>query len=184
MPIQWHSYDYYQSLGKYYGYGSGNPLGPTQGVGFVNELIARLTGESVKDSTSTNQTLNSSPSTFPVGGKNVLFADFSHDNDMTGIFSALGLYNTTDPLSKTTIKTITETRGYSASWTVPFASRAYIEKLSCTGEEEELVRVVVNDRVLPLEMCGGDGLGACKLSAFVESLSFAQQGGHWAQCFT
>jgi hypothetical protein len=180
---EWHSYDYYQSLGKYYGYGNGNPLGPTQGVGFVNELIARLTGTPVSDSTSTNRTLDSNPATFPVGGNNVLFADFSHDNDLTGIFSALGLYNTTTPLTNTTIETITQTNGYSASWTVPFAARAYFEKLGCKGESEELVRVIVNDRVMPLEMCGGDSRGACKLSAFVKSLSFAMEGGHWAQCF-
>jgi hypothetical protein len=180
---EWRSYDYYQSLGKYYGYGNGNPLGPTQGVGFVNELIARLTGKAVADSTSTNHTLDSNPATFPVGGDNVLFADFSHDNDLTGIFGALGLYNSTQPLKNTTIETIQETLGYSASWTVAFAARAYFEKLSCKGEDEELVRVIVNDRVLPLEACGGDGRGACKLSAFVNSLSFAREGGHWTQCF-
>jgi hypothetical protein len=180
---EWRTYDYHLSLGKYYGYGDGNSMGPTQGVGFVNELIARLTSKPVKDSTSTNRTLNSNPATFPVGGDNVLFADFSHDDDMIAIFSALGLYSTTNPLTITTIKTIAETAGLSASWTVPFAARAYFEKLSCTGESEELVRVIVNDRVLPLEMCGGNALGACKLSAFVKSMSFAQQGGHWAQCF-
>ncbi|CAI4212584.1 unnamed protein product [Parascedosporium putredinis] len=62
---EWKSYDYYQSLGKYYGYGDGNPLGPTQGVGFVNELVARLTRRPVEDHTSTNTTLTGSPRTFP-----------------------------------------------------------------------------------------------------------------------
>jgi hypothetical protein len=76
---EWHQFDYYQSLGKYYGYGNGNALGPTQGVGFANELIARLTGKSVEDHTSVNHTLDDSNVTFPVGEQNVLFADFSHD---------------------------------------------------------------------------------------------------------
>ncbi|KAF8857902.1 phosphoglycerate mutase-like protein [Acephala macrosclerotiorum] len=180
---EWKAYDYYQSLGKYYGYSWGNPLGATQGVGFTNELIARMTDTTVHDHTSTNSTLDSNPATFPIGGRTLLYADFSHDNDMTAIFSALGLYNETAPLLNTTIESVRETRGYSAAWTVPFAARAYFEKMRCVGAEEELVRVVVNDRVLPLEMCGGDGEGRCRLSSFVRSLSFAREGGDWDQCF-
>lgn len=180
---EWHSYDYYQTLGKYYGYGWGNPLGSTQGVGFSNELIARLTDTPVDDHTSTNRTLDSSPETFPVGGSTTLYADFSHDNDMTAIFAALGLYNATRPLLNTTVEDTGETKGYSAAWSVPFAARAYFEKMSCVGTREEYVRVIVNDRVLPLETCGGDEIGRCMLSAFVNSLGFARDGGDWDQCF-
>lgn len=178
---EWKHYDYYQTLGKYYGYGPGNPLGPTQGVGYVNELIARLTGKTVVDHTTSNRTLDEDPETFPLG--RTLYADFGHDNDMTAVFAALGLYNSTPPLSKTKLMTIEEMRGYSAAWTVPFAARAVFEKIACDGAKEELVRVLVNGRVLPLRTCGGDTLGRCILSKFVESLSFAQGGGHWDQCF-
>jgi hypothetical protein len=180
---EWHAYDYYQSLGKYYGFSWGNPLGATQGVGFTNELIARLINMPVNDHTSTNSTLDDSKMTFPLGGKTVLYADFSHDNDLTGIFSAMGLYNETRPLLNTTIESVQDTNGYSASWTVPFAARAYFEKMDCVGASEEFVRVIVNDRVLPLKTCGGDDLGRCKLSAFVDSLSFARDGGDWEKCF-
>lgn len=180
-PVEWEQYDFYQTLGKYYGYGPGNPLGPTQGVGFVNELVARLTGRPVNDHTSVNRTIDKDPSTFPLGKS--LYADFGHDNDMTAVFAALGLYNSTPPLSTTHTMTVDETHGYSAAWTVPFAARAYFEKLQCEGEEEEMVRVLVNGRVLPLESCGVDGLGRCTLGRFVESLGFAQAGGHWNQCF-
>lgn len=180
-PAEWKQYDYYQTLGKYYGYGPGNPLGPTQGVGFVNELIARLTGKPVVDHTSVNQTLDTNPSTFPLGRS--LYADFGHDSDMTTVFSALGLYNSTPLLSTAHTMTVEEMHGYSAAWTVPFAARAYFEKLQCEGTEEELVRVLMNGRVLPLESCGGDALGMCTLGRFIESLGFARAGGHWNQCF-
>ena len=180
-PAEWKHYNYYQTLGKYYGYGPGNPLGPTQGVGFVNELVARLTGKPVVDHTSINQTLDTNPSTFPLGRS--LYADFGHDNDMTAVFAALGLYNSTPPLSTTRTMTLEEMQNYSAAWTVPFAARAYFEKLQCEGEEEEMVRVLVNGRVLPMETCGGDAFGRCTLGAFVDSLGFAQAGGHWNQCF-
>jgi hypothetical protein len=180
---EWHAYDYYESLGKYYGFSWGNPLGATQGVGFTNELIARLTNTAVDDHTSTNSTLDDSRQTFPIGGKTILYADFSHDNDLTGIFSAMGLYNETAPLLNTTVETVENTNGYSASWTVPFAARAYFEKMCCVGASEEFVRIIVNDRVVPLKTCGGDYLGRCSLSNFVDSLSFAREGGDWDKCF-
>jgi len=127
--------------------------------------------------------LDSSPKTFPVGGTTNLYADFSHDNDMTAIFATLGLYNATRPLLNRTLENTEETKGYSASWSVPFAARAYFEKMTCVGGKEEFVRVIVNDRVLPLKPCSGDELGRCTLSAFVDSLSFARRGGDWDQCF-
>ena len=178
---EWKQYDYFQTLGKYYGYGPGNPLGPTQGVGYVNELIARLTAKAVDDHTSSNSTLDDDPFTFPLNRP--LYADFGHDNDMTAVFAALGLYNSTPPLSTSRLMTLDETKGYSAAQTVPFAARAFFEKMQCDGMQEEMVRVLVNGRVLPLETCGGDGLGRCSLSKFVESLSFARGGGRWEQCF-
>lgn len=180
-PAEWKHYDYYQTLGKYYGYGPGNPLGPTQGVGFVNELVSRLTGKPVVDHTSVNRTLDTNLNTFPLGRS--LYADFGHDNGMTAVFAALGLYNSTPPLSTTHTMTVKEMHGYSAARTVPFAGRAYFEKLQCEEEQEEMIRVLLNGRVLPLESCGGDTFGRCTLSSFIESLGFAQDGGHWDQCF-
>ena len=178
---EWKHYNYYQSLGKYYGYGAGNPLGPTQGVGYVNELIARLSEKAVNDHTTVNHTLDANNVTFPLG--EALYVDVSHDNDMTSIFSALGLYNSTRPLSNTSSQPIEAAAGYSAAWTVPFAGRAYIEKMECVGEKEELVRIIVNNRVIQLETCGADRLGRCTLTNFIQSLSFAAEGGKWDRCF-
>jgi len=79
--------------------------------------------------------------------------------------------------------TAKEMNGYSASWAVPFAARLYVEKMACAGEEEELVRVLLNDRVVPLQGCDADALGRCRLGAYVESLEFARSGGEWDKCF-
>ncbi|KAK0617819.1 phytase [Bombardia bombarda] len=187
---EWKSYDYYQTLGKWYGYGPGNPLGPTQGVGYVNELIARLTGKKVVDATSSNTTLDSDEKTFPLGRK--LYADFSHDNDMAGVLGALGLYSEVGvgALSNTTRMEPESVKGWSAAWTVPFAGRFVFEKMVCggghgngNGKEEELVRILVNGRVVPLVGCGADALGRCEVGKFVKSLAFARTGGRWAECF-
>ncbi|PYH87432.1 3-phytase A [Aspergillus ellipticus CBS 707.79] len=177
---EWIQYNYLKSLDKYYGHGAGNPLGSTQGVGYANELIARLTHTPVHDDTSSNHTLDSNPATFPLNS--TLYADFSHDNGITSILFALGLYNGTGPLSTTTAETITETDGYSAAWTVPFAARVYVEMMQCQAEPEPLVRVLVNDRVVPLHGCEVDALGRCTRDDFVEGLGFAREGGDWAEC--
>ena len=74
--------------------------------------------------------------------------------------------------------------GYSAARTVPFAARAYFEKMECTGDKttEEIVRAVVNGRVVPLQGCGADSKGRCTLSDFVQSQGFAKLGGRWVDC--
>jgi Histidine phosphatase superfamily (branch 2) len=178
---EWKRYDYYQSLGKYYGHGLGNPLAPSLGVGFVNELIARLTNSPVQDETCTNRTLDSSTDTFPTDSK--LYADFSHDNDMSAIFAALGLYNGTKSLPTTYIQDAENSGGFSASWTVPFAGRMYVEKMRCAADDDEYVRIVMNNRVMPLHFCGADDLGRCTVDEFVRSLSFARSGGSWSRCY-
>ncbi|KAJ5778135.1 Histidine phosphatase superfamily clade-2 [Penicillium odoratum] len=181
---EWTEYNYLQSLSKYYGYGAGNPLGPTQGVGFVNELIARITRTPVQDHTSTNHTLDNgsnAATTFPLN--RTLYADFTHDNGMIPIFFALGLYNATAPLPTTHVQSDSAADGFSAAWTVPFAARAYVEVMECGTEKEEFVRVLVNDRVVPLQGCGVDKLGRCKKEEFIDALSFAKEGGDWASCY-
>ncbi|GAM88425.1 hypothetical protein ANO11243_064580 [Dothideomycetidae sp. 11243] len=176
---EWVSFSYYYTLTKFYNIGAGNPLGPTQGVGWTNELIARLTNTPVQDHTTTNSTLTSNPATFPLHKK--LYADFTHDNSLTAIMFAMGLYETGRPL----LKDKTQSR-FSASVSAPFAARMYVEKMRCKGKKpsDELVRVLVNDRVVPLRNCGADQLGRCSLGNFVESLGFAQRGGDWDKCFS
>lgn len=71
---EWDYYNYYQTLGKWYGNGPGNFLGSTQGVGWVNELIARLTSHKVVPGAAVNSTLDSAKATFPLG--KALYADF------------------------------------------------------------------------------------------------------------
>ena len=66
---------------------------------------------------------------------------------------------------------------------VPLLALAACSPAPEEGFEEEQVRILVNDRVLPLESCGANAFGMCSLSAFIESLSFARSGGRWDQCF-
>lgn len=183
-PSEWRSYDYYNTLEKYYAFGAGNPLGSTRGVGYVNELISRMTKSlPVNDHTSVNHTLDSDPGTFPLD--TALYADFSHDNAMVSIFDAFGLYNSTNPLSAKRVQSADETKGFAASWVVPFAARAYFEVMRCwlsqdfADDGEEFVRVLVNDRVVPLHGCDVDDLRRCRLEDWLDGLGFARNGGRW-----
>lgn len=171
----------------------GQKLGRVQGVGYVNELLARLTGQPVDDNTQTNRTLDSSPDTFPLD--RTFYADFSHDNEMVAIYSALGLFrqhqlanSTLDPSSPDSSRT------WIASRLVPFSARMVVERLECAASASlpagSYVRIFVNDALQPLEFCAGGedsetGVGMCSLEAFVESQTYARSGGggDFEKCF-
>lgn len=156
----------------------GQKLGPVQGVGYTNELIARLTGKPVKDETQTNRTLDSSPVTFPLD--RTLYADFSHDNQMVAIYSAIGLFKQEKPLPTTSSD---PNRTWRVSRLVPFAGRMVTEKLRCG--KGDFVRIFVDDALQPLDFCAADSSGLCSVDDFVKSQSYARHNGKgdFQKCF-
>ena len=191
---EWAGYEYWGDLSKYYGtsYGQEIGLGAVQGVGYVNELLTRLTGDVkyvVNDHTQVNHTLDDSahPSstTFPLSRS--LYADFSHDNQMVAIYATMGLFDSPQPLNPTSPDS---KRVWVTSKLVPFAGRMVVEKMQCSADSNheggEFVRVLVDDVVMPLRNCEGvSENGLCSLSAFVQSQSYATGAGQedWLRCF-
>ncbi|CDO72281.1 hypothetical protein BN946_scf184970.g133 [Trametes cinnabarina] len=178
---EFRAFEYHGDLEKYYKTGYGEKLGPIQGVGYVNELLARLTGTPVKDHTTHNASLE-----FPLD--RVFYADFTHENLMIAVYAAMGLFNVTVPLDPRHMPPPDHEDPSGQSWVasrmVPFSSRMVTERLACVrpgtdGEEEEgtYVRVLVNDKVQPLEFCGGEE-GLCELEKFVESQKYARKSGN------
>lgn len=152
----------------------------------MNELLARLTGNPVQDSTQTNHTLDSSSTTFPLD--RIMYADFSHDDEISAIVSAIGLFRQSQNLDPTNPD---PNRTWRASFIVPFSSHIVFERLSCTtssqgkkGTETKL-RILAQDEVQHLDFCGTDSDGLCALDAFVESQSFARNNGNgdFEKCF-
>ncbi|KAF7292630.1 hypothetical protein MIND_01160900 [Mycena indigotica] len=185
-------FEYAMDLDKYYGTGYGAFLGRVQGVGYINELISRLTSTPVNDSTQTNTTLTSNPETFPLN--RTIYADFSHDNQIIAIFTAMGLFRQQKALDPTS-RTAESGRTWLASHLVPFSARMTVERLLCGPKEHKTksVRIFVNDELQPLEFCAGSNAdkqmtraGICKLERFLESQSYARNGGEgeWDECFT
>jgi hypothetical protein len=155
-----------------------------EGVGYVNELLARLTSSPVQDSTSTNRTLDSSPLTFPLN--RTIYVDFTHDNQMAPIVSAIGLFYS--PLLLNPIKPDAN-RSWVFSRIAPFAGNLVTEKYECgsASAKTEFVRFLGNDQVLDVRGLCGDGVGEdglCELGTFLESQSFARSNGdgRWAEC--
>lgn len=179
-------------------------MGAVQGVGYINELIGRLTNSSPHHGLQTNKTLLTSQRTFPLN--RTLYVDFSHDNLMVAVFSAMGLFNQTDgPLDTTKV---TNGRTWIISKIVPFSGHMTVERLSCSPHpksfaasrsrpmgwwewiagagqaadndhepKEEYVRVFVNDVRQPLGFCGAGEDGMCKLGDFVASQEYARNDG-------
>ncbi|OBZ71577.1 3-phytase A [Grifola frondosa] len=167
------AFEYFGDLEKYYKTGYGEPLGPIQGVGYVNELLARLTDTPVRDHTQANSSLD-----FPLG--RTIYADFTHENTMIAIYSAIGLFNiSAHPPDPRDISTAHE--GWIASHMVPFSARMVTERMECALEAgmggADYVRILVNDDVQPLEFCGARENGLCTLDAFVESQGYARRSG-------
>lgn len=166
----------------------GQALGPVQGVGYINELLARLTGLPVQDNTQTNRTLNASPITFPLN--RTLYADFSHDNEMIAIYAALGLFKQPVPLDPTKLD---HGRTWITSHLTPFSGRMVTERLSCVISGSRIaqpsakiyVRILVNDAIQPLEFCGANEDGMCELEAFVESQAYSRNDGEgdFEECY-
>ena len=148
-------------------------------MGYINELIARLTDSPVRDNTQTNRTLDSDPSTFPLG--RTFYADFSHDNQMVAIYSAMGLFRQTKDLNVTRID---RRRTWVASRLVPFSAQLVTERLDCFGES--FVRILVDDAVQDISFCGASNDGLWQLDAFVASQGYATSdgSGDFEKCFS
>ncbi|EMD39464.1 hypothetical protein CERSUDRAFT_45367 [Gelatoporia subvermispora B] len=156
------AFEYHGDVEKYYKTGYPHGLGRVQGVGYVNELIARLTGTPVRDHTQHNASL-----LFPLD--RALYADFTHENEMVAVYAALGLYNISEPLDP---REMDVDREWVASRMVPFSARMVVERLECK-HEGAAVRIFVNDALQSLGFCG-KGNGVCSVDKFVESQEYAR----------
>ncbi|EIW73298.1 hypothetical protein TREMEDRAFT_67315 [Tremella mesenterica DSM 1558] len=201
---EWEILGYRRDVGRYYGVGQGSKYGSTMGAGYVRELVARLTDSTPLEYPTINSTLASSNLTFPRGGKR-LFVDFSHDNEMVQILSAMHVLNQHNDLPKTTIQ---DKRSYVLAEIIPFGAKVVFERISCDmagwepdpgvvsdfGDREkdgrkDYVRIWVNDALQTVDdvNCKQSGLaehGMCELDLFIDSQSWALTQADWGICAT
>ncbi len=85
-------------LGQAYG----NPTGRAQGLGYLQELTARLTNQFITSSNSSvNSSLTNNSATFPLGQR--FYADFTHDDIIVSVLTAMSVDYFKDPPSLTQV---------------------------------------------------------------------------------
>ncbi|KAF8214171.1 phosphoglycerate mutase-like protein [Mycena galopus ATCC 62051] len=165
---EWDGFNYSLDLFFWYNSGPGFALARPLGIGYVQELVARLTHTPIAShNSSTNGTLDDSPVTFPLGQS--LYVDATHEVVVLYVLAALNLTTlaAAGPLPATHIP---KKRSYRVSELAPFATNVQFQLLECTSLPGPQIRIIVNDGVVPLtgvEGCEAQKDGMCAVDTFV-----------------
>ncbi|EPQ30302.1 uncharacterized protein PFL1_02418 [Pseudozyma flocculosa PF-1] len=176
---EWEGYEYDLDLQFQGDYGMMSPTGRAQGIGYVQELLARLTNTTLAagnlNVTTQNTTLDFDPARFPIDQP--LYFDFTHDDVIVSVLAALNYQQVVGDFLDPTKPD--PNRTFRLSHITPFAARLFFEVVDCTGgsgsgsgsvEAGRYIRTVLNDAVVPLDDnqgCQPNDHGLCKLDDFV-----------------
>ncbi|KAL7422599.1 hypothetical protein Q5752_003247 [Cryptotrichosporon argae] len=131
---EWRGFEYRNDIQWWYTASFGAPTARAQGMGWVQELVARLSHTRL---TQFNSTTNSSwhdDVHFPVNDP--LTVDFTHDSVFAVLFPALNLTNFAES-GAPPVDHIPSHRSFIASKLVPFATNLQFQVLSCTDRAED-----------------------------------------------
>ncbi|KAF8626245.1 hypothetical protein AX15_004924 [Amanita polypyramis BW_CC] len=165
---EWEGFDYALDLGFWYNSAFGSPVARIQGIGYVQELVARLTHTPIRlHNSSTNATLDDNPITFPLDHS--LYVDATHEVVVLNIITALNLtsFASSGPLPATHIP---RNRSFRSSQLAPFATNVQFQLLECSTIPETQIRIIINDGVAPLtgiRGCPKQRDGMCSMNQFV-----------------
>ncbi|GJE94137.1 histidine-type phosphatase [Phanerochaete sordida] len=178
---EWVGFDYALDLYFWYDSAFGSPVARVQGIGYVQELVARLTHTPIAThNSSTNATLDDSEATFPLGQS--LYVDATHEVVVLNILTALNLTNFAagGPLP---YDHIPAERPFKVSHLAPFATNVHFQLLACDSVPGPQIRIIVNDGVVPLTSvrgCPAEKDGLCPLDTFVEAMKEMIATTDWA----
>jgi len=117
----------------YYDYAWGNPTGRAQGIGYVQELVARLTNQYITLSNSSiNFTIDNNAADFPLGEP--FYADFTHDDIIVSTLTALSVDYFHDPPLLNQIPP-NPARHFVLSNMTPFGGRLVTEVIGCKAQD-------------------------------------------------
>lgn len=158
-----------------------SPTGRAIGIGYQQEVMARLKNHTLGYSGSQiNVTLDSSPETFPLDQS--LYFDFSHDTNIVSVLTAFGLRQFADELPATEHP---GDHSFTVSHVTPFGARLDMEIIRTPqplspqrdgylrGGETRYIHFVLNQRTIPLgqsfaECDVGRKDGWCELETFIK----------------
>ncbi|WVN90098.1 uncharacterized protein L203_105333 [Cryptococcus depauperatus CBS 7841] len=165
---EWKGFQYRNDLYWWYSGSFGYAPAKAMGIGWVQELISRLTETRLVEF---NSNINSSfhdDVHFPLGDP--LYVDFTHDTLFAHLLPAMNL-TTFAETGELPTDHIPDNRSFISSRIIPFATNLQVQVLSCSSDRN--IRIVLNDAVVPLTGISGcpkskDGL--CPLDAFVSAM--------------
>ncbi|KAH7394471.1 3-phytase A precursor [Pyrenochaeta sp. MPI-SDFR-AT-0127] len=180
---EWEGYEYALDIAFQAGTGFASPVGRAIGVGYVQEVLARMQHHVITDpAAQINVTLDNNTVTFPLDQS--INLDFSHDAGILSILVAFGLTQFNDVLPTTHIL---KDREFVLSHLQPFAGRLDIEvikapapvnpnrsdkKVYLEGEPTSYVHFILNQRTIPLgrshKECGDRDDGWCEMKTFLK----------------
>jgi len=193
---EWTGFENTLDMEYYYDYSYGNPTGRAQGIGYLQELIARLTNQYITSSNSSvNYTLTNNPTDFPLGEK--FYADFTHDDIIISTLTAMSMDYFKDPPSLTQYPP-DPNRHFILSHLTPFGGRLITEVIGCSSANptpypshrtyysptqygynpsnaaNKFIRFRLNNGILPVSTirggaCGDRTDGLCSLGNFLTS---------------
>ena len=193
---EWQGFEATLEQEYYFDYAWGNPTGRAQGIGYVEELIARLTDQYITSSnTSVNSSLTNNSNTFPLGEK--FYADFTHDDIIVSVLTALSVDYFRQPPSLTQFPP-DPSRHFILSHMTPFGGRLITEVIGCSlasptpvanhrtqyyptqygynpnNATNKFIRMRLNNGIVPLStvrggQCGTRSDGLCTMSGFLQS---------------
>ncbi|KAI0839882.1 phosphoglycerate mutase-like protein [Hypoxylon sp. FL0890] len=166
------NYEYSYDLSFYYNNGPGSPVSAAQGKGYLQEFVARFTGEYPEAWSALNETFDNSSTYFPLNQS--IYADATHEVvvlDTLTAFNLTALFNG-PPLS---VEGNTGENNFVASKLVPFATHFTAQVLECSAyQPTKQIRFLVNDAVIPVsdsyKGCPADPHGLCSFDNVVSVL--------------
>jgi hypothetical protein len=198
---EWKGFEYLYDTWMYNSASFGTGAGRALGIGVVQEMIARLSGQFITTSqTSVNSTLDSDPATFPLNQS--FYFDATNDFVILATLTALSLDYFRAPLPLTYPP---PKRNFHLGSITPYAGRLITEKIGCvtanpfardryvtqysngqygytpSAATYKFVRMRLGRSILPLKTIRGGACdipgrtdGLCPLSNFVQSQSNAE----------
>jgi len=207
---EWDGFEQTLDILYYYDYGYGQPTGRAQGIGYLQELIARLTNQYITVSNSSvNSSLTNNPTDFPLGRP--FYADFTHDDIIISVMTAMSLdyFREATNLNQAPPD---PSRHFVLSHLTPFGGRLITEVIGCSSANptpvanhrtqyyptqygynpnnatNKFIRMRLNNGVLPLNTLRNSNCtrsdGLCAVSDFLASQKTAeQQANYQYACF-
>ncbi|KAF3492148.1 uncharacterized protein GIQ15_01665 [Arthroderma uncinatum] len=192
---EWRDFEYSTDIEFYAESGFGSPVGRAFGIGYVEELVARLERRLLYTSdTSVNVDFDSNATTFPL--HQPFYLDMSHDVTILAVLTALGLdYFNHGPRGLPGDVKRVPRHTFKASEVIPFGARLVSEIWTCPCERPSFerllavlyknpslsqkkctnnyIRFVLNDAPLPLHglpRCRHSKKGFCPVNQFARAL--------------